>query len=151
MSQNQQSLFSSSIYGSEFDNYTPRNHPFTPDLSESQETLPSFDTDFLQLSLPPTLPSPFTRVGPGRNKAYFLYDEMLHNDWVANSSDGAAKVMCKRCGQLLEHPNFVRETKDGKKQRQGTSTMKGHLTSAGCIRASQDQGTNITRFLQPKV
>ncbi|KAJ6041643.1 hypothetical protein N7460_007033 [Penicillium canescens] len=182
MSQNQQYLFSSSIYGSEFDNYTPRNHPFTPDLSESQETLPSFDTDFLQLSLPPTLPSPFTRVGPGRNKAYFLYDEMLHNDWVswwletgfgkkghipwdakhqsstwdafhqvANSSDGAAKAMCKRCGQLLEHPNFVRETKDGKKQRQGTSTMKGHLTSTGCIRASQDQGTNITRFLQPKV
>lgn len=182
MSQNQQSPFSSSIYDSDFDNYIPPNHPFTPNLSESQEILPSLDTDFLRPLLPPAIPPSLTRVGPGRNKAYILYDEMLHSDWVswwletgfgkkdhipwdakhqsstwnefhqvAQSSDGAAKVMCKRCGQILEHPNFVRHTKDGKKQRQGTSTMKGHLSSAGCIKASQGQGMNITRFLQPKV
>ena len=181
MSQTQQSAFSSSIYDSDFDNYT-HNHPFISDLSKSQETLPSFETDFLRPSLPPSIPSTFTRVGPGRKKVYFLYDEMLHNDWVswwletgfgkkqhiswdakhqsstwdtfhqvAHSSDGTAKVMCKRCGQILEHPNFVRETKDGKKQRQGTSTMKGHLSSAGCIKATQGQGTDITRFLQLKV
>lgn len=83
MSRTQQSPFSSSIYDSDFDNYTPRNHPFTPDLSESQETLPSFDTDFLRPTIPPTITSSFTRVGPGRKKVYFLYDEMLHNDWVS--------------------------------------------------------------------
>ncbi|KAJ5360380.1 hypothetical protein N7517_009571, partial [Penicillium concentricum] len=100
----------------DFDNYT-HNHPFISDLSESQETLPLFETDFLRPSLPLSIPSTFTRVGPGRKKVYFLYDEMLYNDWVAHSSDGTAKVMCKRCGQILEHLNFVRETKDGKKQR----------------------------------
>ncbi|OQD77362.1 hypothetical protein PENANT_c110G10938 [Penicillium antarcticum] len=69
---------------------------------------------------------------------------------VTHSSDGAAKVMCKRCGQILEHPNFARITKDGNKQRQGTSTMKNHLISAGCVRASLGERSNITRFLQPK-
>ncbi|KAJ5310940.1 uncharacterized protein N7443_003401 [Penicillium atrosanguineum] len=170
MSQNQQSPFSSSIYDSDFDNYIPPNHPFTPNLSESQETLPSLDTDFLRPLLPPAIPPSLTRVGPSRNKAYILYDEMLHSDWRLDSarktiypgmrnislvprtnftrSPKALMVLQRLC--ILKHPNFVRYTKDGKKQRQGTSTMKGYLSSAGCIKASQGQGMNITQFLQPK-
>lgn len=181
MSQTQQSALSSSIYDSDFDNYT-QNHPFTPDLSESQEILPSFETDFLRPSLPPSIPLTFTRISPSRTKVYFLYDEMLHNDqitqWletgfgkkqhihqdakhqsstqdifhqIAHSSDSTTKVICKRYRQILKHPNFIRKTRDRKKQRQGTSTIKSHLSSAGYIKATQGQGTDITRFLQLKV
>lgn len=186
MSQSQQSIFSSSIYEGDIDSLayvtSDTSQSFTPDLSVSQQTLDSFDPDFLRPPLPPTIPSSLTRVGPGRNKAYVLYDEMLHSDWVswwletgfgkkgnilwdsnhqsstwnefhqvAHSSDGAAKVMCKRCGQILEHPNFIRETKDGKKQRQGTSTMKNHLNTLACKRAAQGQNTGITKFLRKGV
>lgn len=176
MSQTQQSTFSSSIYDSDLDNLIPYNH-FTPDFSESQETLPT--EDFLRPAIPFSIPSCLTRVGPNRVKNYLLYDGMVYNEWVswwletgfgkkhnipwdaahqsttwndfqqvANISDGAPKVMCKRCGQILEHPNFVRETKDGRKSRQGTSTMKTHLKTVACVKASQGQKSDITRFLQ---
>ncbi|KAJ5853100.1 hypothetical protein N7534_005643 [Penicillium rubens] len=174
MSQTQQSTFSSSIYDGDLD-LIPYSQ-FTPDFSESQETLPT--EDFLRPAIPSSIPLCLTRVGPNRVKNYLLYDEMVHNEWletgygkkhnipwdathqsttwndfhqVANISDGAPKVMCKRCGQILEHPNFVRETKDGRKPRQGTSTMKTHLKTAACVKASQGQKSDITRFLQKNV
>lgn len=176
MSQSQQSFFSSSIYDGDLDNLVLYNHP-TPELSESQETLQSVEA-FLRPAVPSQIPSSLTRVGPGRVKNYLLYDQMTHNEWVswwletgfgkkvnipwdathqsttwndfhqvAHSSDGAPKVMCKRCGQILEHPNFIRE-KDGRKQRQGTSTMKTHLKTIACTKASQSQKSDITQFLQ---
>lgn len=69
---------------------------------------------------------------------------------VAHSSDGAAKVMCKRCGQILEHPSSLRP---GTTNRHGTSTMIKHLRSAGCLKASRSSTKRgeITKFIQVSV
>ena len=69
---------------------------------------------------------------------------------VANTSDGAPKVMCKRCGQILEHPFSL---KAGGTARHGTSTMLRHSKSASCLRSSNNsvQKSGLTKFVQSKV
>ncbi|KAL2694983.1 hypothetical protein AAEP93_002551, partial [Penicillium crustosum] len=68
---------------------------------------------------------------------------------VANSIDGAPKVMCKNCGQILEHPYTIHPhpTGDRKAQYHGTSTMSKHIKSAGCRKAKGGSKLEITRFL----
>ena len=72
-------------------------------------------------------------------------------DQVAHGTNGAPKVMCKRCGMILEHPSNLASKDESKRQRQGTSTMAKHLKSAGCQRAGKGQRAEITRFLQKTV
>jgi hypothetical protein len=69
---------------------------------------------------------------------------------VANVSDGAPKVMCKRCGQILEHPYSLRS---GSTARHGTSTMLRHIKSASCLRSSQKdpQKAALAKFIQSNV
>lgn len=184
MSQSQQSDFLSSLYDGDIgdaDNLTyltPSNQPATP--SGSQHTLDTFDSSFLRPAIPLAIPSALERVGPDRRKAYVLYTEMSHTEWVdwwlqteygsrskiawdsnhlsdvwknydqvAHSIDGAPKVMCKRCSQVLEHPYSKR--KDGKEGRHGTTTMTRHLKTAACLRFENRQKNELTRFLQKKV
>jgi hypothetical protein len=67
---------------------------------------------------------------------------------VASIKDGMPKVMCKRCGTILEHPMNSLPTKG----YQGTSTIKKHLGTANCIRAGQGKGgLGISQFLKTKV
>ena len=71
-------------------------------------------------------------------------------DQVAHSSDGAPKVMCKRCGAILEHPQSL---SSGTTARQGTSTMGKHLKGTGCTKAARHrtQKSGITRFIKATV
>jgi hypothetical protein len=158
MSESQRSDFASSLYDGDIDTLTylaPSNQPVTPAPSSSQKTFDAFDSEFLRPVIPLVVPSSLTRVGPDRRKAFVLYDEMTHSDWVdwwlqtdygrksrihwdsshqsdiwsdfhqvAHGIDGAPKVMCKRCGQILEHPYFLSKGADGKDQRHGLSTME---------------------------
>jgi len=55
---------------------------------------------------------------------------------VVHSSDGAPKIICKRCGQILQHPQSVR---NGKGVRQGTATTGKHLQLPRCIDSSKDR------------
>lgn len=81
----------------------------------------------------------------------------LSNAWrdfvqVAHSADGAAKIMCKRCNKILEHPHTTRIMADGRVTRHGTSTMVRHSGTKGCQRTnSNSQDGEITKFLQEKV
>lgn len=70
---------------------------------------------------------------------------------MAHGTDGAPKVMCKRCGQILEHPYSLSKGSDGKDQRHGLSTIKRHLTTAGCQKANKGHNTEITKFLRKGV
>lgn len=74
-----------------------------------------------------------------------------HFDQVAESSNGQPKVMCKRCGLILEHPSSTR-TPSGT-NRHGTSTLLKHLRTATCQQRARNtqQGAGITRFLQDTV
>ncbi|MGH7240233.1 MAG: zinc finger BED domain-containing protein [Candidatus Saccharimonadales bacterium] len=74
-----------------------------------------------------------------------------HFDQVAHGTNGAPKVMCKRCGVILEHPSNLVSKDESKQQRQGTSTMAKHLKSAACQRASTGSKMDISRFLQKTV
>lgn len=69
---------------------------------------------------------------------------------VARISDGAAKVMCKRCGTILEHAQSVCR---GKSMRHGTSTMGKHLKLSSCINTAKDrtQKPDITQYMRSKV
>jgi hypothetical protein len=83
MSQSQQSNLPSSLYDGEIDNltYLTHSHPLaTP--SETQHTFDILDTSFLRPAIPLTIPSILERVGPDRRKAYILYNEMSHNEYV---------------------------------------------------------------------
>jgi len=186
MSQSQQSDFTSSLYDGDLDNLTyltPSDQPANLDLSSSQQTFDAFGPEFLRPGIPLVVPSSLIRVGPDRRKAFVLYDEMTHSDWVdwwlqtdygrkskihwdsshqsdirshfhqvAHGTDGAPKVMCKRCGQILEHPYSLRSKgADGKDQRHGLSTMKRHLTTAGCRKVNKGQKAEITKFLKKGV
>lgn len=71
-----------------------------------------------------------------------------HYDQVAHGSDGAPKIMCKRCGQILEHPYTLRQ---GTTQRQGTSTMAKHLKTTTCVRFDKARRSNITNFMKKTV
>ena len=69
---------------------------------------------------------------------------------VASGTDGAPKIMCKRCAQILEHPQTICERTG---TRHGTSTMSKHLKGAGCRKAigKQAQKQDIKRFMQDTV
>lgn len=178
--------FSSSIYDGDIDNLTflpPENSHllYTSELSVSQQTINSFDQEFLRPSAPLTIPLSLTRVGPDRRKGYVLYENMTHSDWVdwwlqtdlgkqsrirwdskhhsevwsqfdqvANASDGAPKVMCKRCGQILEHPQSLCA---GTTMRHGTSSMNKHLKGINCRNSTKNktQISGITQFIQTAV
>lgn len=76
---------------------------------------------------------------------------------IANSSNGAPKVMCKRCGGILEHPYSQTNGKktnqtsvegsNAKKNIQGLSTMSKHLKTASCLKARPARKSDITKFL----
>jgi hypothetical protein len=71
-------------------------------------------------------------------------------DQVADGATGAPKAMCKRCGQILEHPSTPLRL--GSKARQGTSTLLKHLETTTCQkRAQNDTGGPITRFMRDTV
>lgn len=75
-------------------------------------------------------------------------------DQVANSTDGAPKVMCKNCGQILEHPYTLhsRPTGNGKAQYHGTSSLSKHIKSVGCQRARRSgYKSEISKFLRKAV
>jgi hypothetical protein len=74
-----------------------------------------------------------------------------HYHQVAHSIDGAPKVMCQRCGAILEHPYTVNSKTKGKIQYHGTSTMQKHLKTAGCLKSEQGKRTEITGFLKNSV
>ncbi|KAJ5982186.1 hypothetical protein N7451_012286 [Penicillium sp. IBT 35674x] len=70
-------------------------------------------------------------------------------DQVAHNLDGAPKVMCQRCGAILEHPYTANpKSKEGRVQYHGTSTMQKHIKTASCIRAGQRKENEITKFLK---
>ena len=51
-------------------------------------------------------------------------------DQVAHQLTGEAKVMCRRCGKILPHPQ---------EKGDGTNSMKRHLGSNSCRRVTSDQ------------
>jgi hypothetical protein len=67
---------------------------------------------------------------------------------VAHNMDGAPKVMCQRCDAILEHPYTVNPKAKGKAQYHGTSTIQRRLKTAGCLKAGQGKGNEITKFLK---
>ncbi|QKX61420.1 uncharacterized protein TRUGW13939_08568 [Talaromyces rugulosus] len=67
---------------------------------------------------------------------------------VAEGVDGTPKVMCKRCGKILEHPYSLSLNSSGKAQYHGTSTIQKHLKTAGCLRSEKGKKAEITKFLQ---
>lgn len=186
-----------SLFDSEPDDLsfaTPSVCPATPSTSRQVDSFSSRQVDNLSF-VQPSVPSSaaldplerFQRVGPGRGQ-YFLYDAMLHNDWVdwwlqtdygsrskinwdsqhgrakiwkefdqvAHSVHGTAKVMCKNCSAILEHPYATRKERAGqgessrKDSRHGTTTMIRYVNTSSCQRAASGrrQRDGITRFLQ---
>lgn len=76
-----------------------------------------------------------------------------HYVQVAHSVDGAAKVMCKRCSAILEHPYTIKKDVNGKDGRHGTTTMTRHIKTSSCLRAvgaNQQKGV-ISKFLEQVV
>ncbi|KAG0156961.1 hypothetical protein PDIDSM_4144 [Penicillium digitatum] len=63
-------------------------------------------------------------------KSKLKWDSNRHTEiWnsyhqVAQGIDGAPKVMCKRCGKILEHPYTLSPNSTGKAQYHGTSTIQ---------------------------
>ncbi|OGE48028.1 hypothetical protein PENARI_c033G10472 [Penicillium arizonense] len=57
---------------------------------------------------------------------------------VAHSADGAAKVMCKRCCAILEHPYTTKKDANRKVGRHSTTTMTRHLKTTACDRTPTD-------------
>lgn len=72
-------------------------------------------------------------------------------DQVADATTGQPKVMCRRCGIILEHPSSL--LRPGGKTRYGTSTLMKHLQTNGCQKRAKNsnQGLDITRFLRDAV
>ena len=77
-----------SLYNSNLDNlsYLISNPPqiFTPNLSESQHTSESFDSEVLLSTFrhPFLAPNTLTRVGCDRRKPFILYDNIAYLGWV---------------------------------------------------------------------
>lgn len=90
-------------------------------------------------------------------KSKIKWDSNRHTEiWnsyeqVAQGVDGAPKVMCKRCGKILEHPYSLSPNSTGKAQYHGTSTIQKHLKTAGCLRSEKGKKAEITKFLQKEV
>ncbi|KAG0153117.1 hypothetical protein PDIDSM_2076 [Penicillium digitatum] len=89
-----------------------------------------------------------------RRKSKLKWDSNRHTEiWnsyhqVAQGIDGAPKVMCKRCGKILEHPYTLSPNSTGKAQYHGTSTIQKHRKTAGCLRSEKGKKAEITNFLQ---
>lgn len=78
---------------------------------------------------------------------------------VAHSSNGAPKVMCKRCGAILEHPyTEVEGKKKGKptvddagpktkKNIHGLGAMTKHPHTVSCLKAGPAGKSDIKKFL----
>lgn len=78
---------------------------------------------------------------------------------VANSLNGAPKVMCKQCGAVLEHPYTEIEGKKkgkptiegvrpkAKKNIHGLGTMTKHPHTVSCLKAGPAGKSDITKFL----
>ncbi|KAG0153447.1 hypothetical protein PDIDSM_2099 [Penicillium digitatum] len=87
-------------------------------------------------------------------KSKLKWDSNRHTEiWnsyhqVAQGIDGAPKVMCKRCGKILEHPYTLSPNSTGKAQYHGTSTIQKHRKTAGCLRSEKGKKAEITNFLQ---
>ncbi|KAJ5751474.1 uncharacterized protein N7511_008439 [Penicillium nucicola] len=89
------------------------------------------------------------------SKSKINWDSRRHTEvWdgyhqVAQIIDGAPKVMCKRCGKILEHPYSTSPGSIGSRvQYHGTSTIMKHLRTAGCRRSDNKRNSEITKFLQ---
>jgi hypothetical protein len=65
-------------------------------------------------------------------------------DQVAQASDGKAKLMCKKCGGILDHPH---------NNEHGTSTMARHLKGSQCrgISANHTKQKGIMSLIQDVV
>jgi hypothetical protein len=74
-----------------------------------------------------------------------------HFHQVAHSTDGAPKVMCKRCDRVLEHPYSLRLVGNGRPTYQGTSTMAKHLRTNACLQATAGKKTDISQFFKNRV
>lgn len=181
MSQSQYSDFASSLCDGEIDNlnYLTTPNPLAT-LSGSQYALDISDQDFLRPPRP-VLPSftrvgpdrrkafvLYERMAHNEWEEWWLqtdygrkskinWDSTRHAEiWsqfhqVAHSIDGAPKVMCQRCGAILEHPYTVNPKGKGRLQYHGTSTIQRHLKTAGCLKAGQGKGNEITKFLKKGV
>ncbi|KAG0152748.1 hypothetical protein PDIDSM_2553 [Penicillium digitatum] len=88
-------------------------------------------------------------------KSKLKWDSNRHTEiWnsyhqVAQGIDGAPKVMCKRCGKILEHPYTLSPNSTGKAQYHGTSTIQksenGWLFTVGKGEESGDYKLPTTR------
>lgn len=67
-----------------------------------------------------------------------------HFEQVAHSTDGEPKVMCKRCGKLMDHPQA---------SRNGTSTMMKHFKGMGCQNSTKQAARqpNIKQLMKDTV
>lgn len=65
-------------------------------------------------------------------------------DQVAHASDGKAKLMCKKCGGILDHPH---------NNEHGTSTMARHLKGSQCrnLSANRTKQKGIMSLVQDTV
>lgn len=119
---------------------------FTPEPSGSQQTFDPSDQDSIRPQPRLSVLSSLKRVGPDRRKNYVLYERTMLSEWVdwwletgcgktskirwdANRqaeswqrfdqvTDGQPKIMCRRCGLILEYPSSTRTR--GGTNRHGT-------------------------------
>ncbi|KAJ5589628.1 hypothetical protein N7537_012306 [Penicillium hordei] len=116
----------------------------------SQQTIVSVsDSPFLRAP-PPSIPLCLEYVVPSRTKSFILYSIMnkverkfewhgirKHStswenlDQVAHISTGTSSVMCKRCGNILDHPNW---------RSNGTKSVNRHWTTNRYKLASSQKG-----------
>ncbi|KAJ5378361.1 hypothetical protein N7509_011480 [Penicillium cosmopolitanum] len=98
--------------------------------------------DFLCLVDPPLIPDSLLC---DLNRSSDVWQEY---NQVALIKNGIPKVICKRCGTILEH---LMNSLLIKKGYQGTSTIKKYLGTTNCIQAGQGKGgLGISRFLKTK-
>ncbi|OQE38089.1 hypothetical protein PENNAL_c0787G08625, partial [Penicillium nalgiovense] len=122
-------------------------NPFDPNLDpnlfNSQQTATSVvESDFIDLAVEH---SSLQRIGPDRRKHFVLFDKM--NDaskakfieWWRTTVRGSEPetqreplVMCRSCGVSLPHPHS---------KQSGTNTMKRHLSTGKCQKASRNLAT----------
>lgn len=91
-------------------------------------------------------------------RSKFRWDSARHTEvWqnyhqIAHGVDGIPKVMCKRCGKVLEHPySMTPGNNTNKPSYHGTSTIQKHLKTATCMRSGNGRKSEITNFLRKEV
>lgn len=67
-----------------------------------------------------------------------------HFDQVSHHTSGLPKVMCQRCGKILDHPNCTSN---------GTNSMRRHWKGEKCQRAASQAGRqpNIRKAIEDSV